>query len=349
MITLATAYADAIRPSKSVWSRRIRVQATAGVPRIRFLVTTSVHGVLLYDKRELTQILPGDCYGLTRHGDWWYVFQRLGNYGRITRFQLDGAKPRGVQRVLAGLNYGIHQIDFLDNRLVLIDTLKNRLLVYEGAAKLRRGSWQRWTLQVYPLGVRKFRDYRWDRAQSDQHPGSYPHFNSIFRRHQQVYIVAHNHTMTSGRRSQLFMLDDDLKLQEIRDLGAADVHNYWTSGHQELFCASAKGSLRNGSTDAILLGGYTRGLSVSHDYLLVGTSRLDPNRKLWKQHNKARRSWMPTQCKPGTGGVHFINREFKRLGHIIIPDTDVHDIRRIDAEELALSTSQESSTAQLAS
>jgi hypothetical protein len=315
-----------VYPSPSGLSSRLSsglpVQIDGTMPPFGFLVSTSRHGLLLFDGGRLTELLHGECYGLTNRGSWWYAYRRVRAHGQIVRFHLEGCRARSVQIVLHGLNYGIHQVDFIEGRLVLVDTVKNRLLIYDGADALRGRSWQCWSWQVYPTGVREVADFRRDRLRCTRDSPHYRHFNSVFARGSEVYLVAHNRTRSSGRRSELYVLDRDLAPREIRDLRTAEVHNYWTDGQQEIICASAKGTLRVDGVDVAQFGTYTRGLSVGPDHILVGGS----------QH--AAQRWGRDE---GDGRVHVLDRSFRVLGRLTIPGTQVHEVRRVDGYELALS------------
>jgi hypothetical protein len=313
---------DQLRSPVRARPKRVAEHRSGPFPAVSFLVATSTHGVVLYEREQFIRIVPGNCYGITRCGDWWMAFQRQGDFGRVVRFQVVGRRARHLQTVLYGLNYGIHQLDFVGDRLIVVDTLKNRLLVYDGAARLRRASWRRWTCQVYPIGVREVADFRWDRLACRRDATTYRHFNSVFQHDGRLHVVAHNRTVESGRRSQLYVLDDGFTVLEVRDLNAADVHNYWTDGTRELYCASAKGTVRLDGADAVALGGYTRGLSVASDLLLVGSSRFEPERRAREQ---------------GDGCVHAIAPDLTALGHVTLPRTQIHEIRRLDATELGLS------------
>jgi hypothetical protein len=292
------------------------------LPPFAFMVSTSRHGLLLFDRGRLTRLLDGDCYGLTRRGPCWYAYQGRRGHGRIVRFRLQDCAARSRQVVLRGLNYGIHQVDFVGERLVLVDTLKNRLLVYDDVDRLRGASWQRWSRQVYPTGIREVADYRRDRLGCDRDSPHYRHFNSVFARGDEVYLVAHNRSRSSGRRSELYVLDAELAPLQVRDLRTAEVHNYWTDGNRELVCGSAKGTLRADGVDVAQLGGYTRGLSVGPEHVLVGGS----------QHAAQREG-----RDGGEGQVHALDRSFRVLGRLVIPGTQVHEVRRVDGWELALS------------
>jgi hypothetical protein len=292
------------------------------MPAACFLVATSAYGVLLHEPGQLTRIVPGNCYGITRCGEWWLAFQRHGDFGRIVRFQLHRRRARHLHTVLHGLNYGVHQLDVIGDRMIVVDTLKNRLLVYDDVAKLRRRSWRCWTSQVYPVGVREAADFRWDRLACQRDSAVYRHYNSVFRHDGRLYVVAHNRTVASGRRSQLFVLDDEFAVREVRDLDAADVHNFWTDGIRQLYCASAKGTVRLDGIDAVSLGGYTRGLSIASDMLLVGVSRYELDRNARDRAD---------------GCVYAVAPDMTVLGHVTVPRTQIHEVRRVDAAELGLS------------
>lgn len=321
MTTAAALAVDRLRGTVRGKPRRIEASGES-MPAVCFLVATSAHGVVLYERGRLISIVPGNCYGMTRCGEWWYVFQRHGEFGRVVRFQLDGHDIRHRQTVLSGLNYGVHQLDFVGDRMIVVDTLKNRLLVYEDVARLRGRSWRCWVGQIYPIGVRETADYRWDRLACRRDSPTYRHYNSLFHHDGMLHVVAHNRTVESGRRSELFVLDEQFTVREVRDLGAADVHNFWTDGTRKLYCASAKGTLRLDGVDAVSLGGYTRGLSVATDMLLVGVSRYELER-----HARDR----------GDGCVYAVAPDMTVLGHLVIPRTQIHELRRVDVAELGLS------------
>jgi hypothetical protein len=80
--------------------------------------------------------------------------------------------------------------------------------------------------------------------------------------------------------------------------------------------------VRLDGADVMSTGGYTRGLSVSADHVLVGSSRLHLDRRVREQ---------------GDGHVHIMATDFSVVGRVTVPATQIHEIRRVDAAELGMS------------
>jgi hypothetical protein len=150
-----------------------------------------------------------------------------------------------------------HQIEWVEDRLLVVDTGRERLSVYaEDGSHIRDVS----------LG-----DVGWDRG-PDGRAGH--HFNSVHRSGDRVWVVAHNH----DRPSELWELSwPSLELVGINVTGASWAHNLWDGTLGLVVCDSRRGALcevRSGETlwEADEHGLITRGMAVDADHLLLGRS-----------------------------------------------------------------------------
>ena len=114
---------------------------------------------------------------------------------------------------------------------------------------------------------------RWDRLALDDFPGD--HLNSVFARHDHLYVVAHR--FNKGSQLAVFSLPD-LRLIEVKSWGrVSGLHNIFvTDDGRKIACHSAGSSLIDLTDNRILwesgTASYTRGLAVTSDHILIGNS-----------------------------------------------------------------------------
>jgi len=218
---------------------------------------------------HLTQLRSGDgeYYGLSwRHDAISVGHSHVNNEELLTHGDLASAGRGDVVsyaadgRVLARTQRRLllaHQIEWTDDRLLVIDTGRERLSVYGVDGDL---------IGEVSLGARN-----WDRD-PDGRIGH--HFNSLHSSGDRVWVVAHNH----DRPSEVWELSwPDLELVEVHVTDAAWAHNIWDCDLGLITCDSRFGSLRevhSGETiwtadeDDVI----TRGLAVTSDHLFIGSS-----------------------------------------------------------------------------
>jgi hypothetical protein len=150
-----------------------------------------------------------------------------------------------------------HQIEWADDRLLVVDTGRERLSVYAADGSLIRD---------VALG-----DRPWDRG-----PGAQlgHHFNSVHRNGDRVWIVAHNH----NRPSEVWELTwPELEIVEVHVTRTAWAHNVWDGALGLVICDSRSGRLHEvrsretvwaAQDDGII----TRGLAVDAHHLFIGHS-----------------------------------------------------------------------------
>lgn len=173
--------------------------------------------------------------------------------GEVASYAADGSVlARTPRRLLLA-----HQIEWADDRLLVVETGRERLSVYAADGALIRD---------VALG-----DQHWDRGPCGKLGH---HFNSVHRSGDRVWIVAHNH----DRPSEVWELSwPELEIVEVHVTAAAWAHNVWDGAIGLVICDSRSGQLyevRSGETiwtpeegDVI-----TRGLAVSPEHLFIGHS-----------------------------------------------------------------------------
>jgi hypothetical protein len=236
---------------------------------MRLLVATPLYLLLLdLESGRMSELRSGDgeYYGLTwRPGALLVSHSNVSNEELLTHEQFVGADRgevasyardgtvlgRTLRRLLLG-----HQIEWVEDRLLVVDTGRERLSTYAADGALIRD---------VALG-----EQGWDR---DPHGGLGHHFNSVHRCGDRVWVVAHNHE----RRSEVWELTwPALEVVEVHETNASWAHNAWEGSLGLVICDSRSGSLhevRSGETVwAAEDGAITRGLAVNAEHLLIGRS-----------------------------------------------------------------------------
>lgn len=285
------------------------LEVTGEGPAARLLVATDGQGLLVVEQGRVRRLLEGKFYGITRYRGCWYAFERQRWHGRIIRFSLDGEWEVAIW----GLSRGIHQIDILDDRLVVVDTYENRVLLFDSPAELRNVWWKSCNPVVsYPDGV----------LQRGRGSHNYHHFNSIFADDEAVYLLAHNETLKTNRSSEVWRLDRELTTPiSVTQLNASNAHNVYVHQQSLLCCASMEGTLRLDDVDVFTTQCFTRGLSVSTDMIIVGGSDVSRDRVRRAQTD---------------GYIWTLTPGFQMLECMTIKGGPVQEIRRIDADDMAM-------------
>lgn len=294
----------------SSWTHRsaaplttIPVEISGELPRIELLVTTSAFGSLIFSDGRFRHI--GNArwsYGAVRHHDRWFVFEQTGQRGRLVEFD---CFARNTPRIaLWGLPARIHQIGTTSERLLLTDSYNNRILSWRTDGSSTSAFWRRRVDQYFPAGP----------ALRGRPSGNYAHFNSVTNCESTTFVIAHNDYERSGKLSELWVLDREMKVLDRRSLGFANCHNFFTDGANELFLASHDGHVVLNGSPVCTPGYYLRGLSVSDDFIVIGGSdRLD---RIHRGH--------------GVGRLVILTRHFEWVAEITLRSTQIHEIRRID-------------------
>lgn len=177
----------------------------------------------------------------------------IADRGEVASYAADGCVlARTSPRLLLA-----HQIEWTDDRLLVMDTGRERLSVYAADGELIRDV--------------TFGDRAWDKG-----PGGElgHHFNSVHRSGDCVWMVAHNHE----RPSEVWELSwPELELVDIHVTAAGWAHNLWDGALGLVICDSRSGRLHEVRSDESIWapdekGVITRGLAVGDEHLFVGHS-----------------------------------------------------------------------------
>ncbi len=224
-------------------------------------------GILLVNKDGVYRLFGGSTYGITRRGDTFFAEQTMVAFSRVISFELslDGAVPQYKNlRIVSFLKTRkIHQIDRFEKFLYLCDTYENRLLVMNLKT--------RWARKIYPAGKLK----------NGRSSSNYCHFNSVFVVGDVVYLLAHNETVKTGKKSTIYCLDKkSLEVLDIIETSGTNAHNIVFYQGEIMYCDSMKGAIIHGEKVLFQDERYmARGLSVTDDYIVVGGSEFAKREK----------------------------------------------------------------------
>ena len=236
---------------------------------MRLLIATPLH-LFLFDlsSGRLTELRSGDgeYYGLTWNQDAIFVSHSYVNNedfmthedlvaaerGDVAIYTANGTPNRTPRRLLL-----THQIEWVDDRLLVVDTGRERLSVYGADGR---------PIRDVPLGK-----LDWDRG-----PGKRlgHHFNSVHRSGDRVWIVAHGH----DQPSEVWELSwPTLEVVNVHITKASWAHNVWDGEFGLVICDSYSGRLQDVCTGQTIWatgerGAITRGLAVNSTHLFVGHS-----------------------------------------------------------------------------
>ena len=233
--------------------------------------------MFLFDARsgDLTELRSGDgeYYGLTwRRGAILVGHSRVNNEDLLTNADLQAADRGDVTSHSGGSVvdgtprrlFLAHQIEWVDDRLLVVDTGRERLSAYAYDGTL---------IQDVSLG-----SHDWALG-PDGLRGH--HFNSVHRSGDRVWVVAHNY----DDPSEIWELTwPGLELIKVHPTGAAWAHNTWDGELGLVTCDSRFGRLHEvGSGETIWTADedevLTRGLAVSPDHLFIGPIRVRGTRR----------------------------------------------------------------------
>jgi hypothetical protein len=146
---------------------------------------------------------------------------------------------------------------------------------------------------------------------------NYRHFNSIYRHDRTIYVVAHNHTLRTGRPSEVWHLDLDYGLREVVPAGGSCCHNVVMHEKGPLLCRSIEGSLALDGADVLHGEGFMRGLAYDGRHVLVGSSTFARDHAD-RDHDD--------------GVIDVLTADLAPSGRIIFPRSSVRDIRMLSVD-----------------
>ena len=155
-------------------------------------VLSSREGLYAISLDGVAKIADGQFFGVTVYDEAIYCFEALGpipsfspHRGRIVRLSINNKRILSAEVVVKGLPNGCHQIDFIGRNLVVCDTYNSRLFSLES-------DFHTYT-SFLPWGDVGFEDFA----------AGYPHVNSVVGFDGATYLMLHNCSRKTGRRSQI--------------------------------------------------------------------------------------------------------------------------------------------------
>jgi hypothetical protein len=278
------------------------------------------HGLFAVDRQTPRLIAHGLFYGLTLRegagaGDGSVYAFEAGDRprsssacGRIVRFHREGDRFAAAEVIATGLDNGCHQIDFVGDRLCVVDTYRQRILCLDPAGDAAT------VLRPIPG------------APAGDWENGYAHVNSIVAHRDDILLMLHNGADRTGRPSEIARLDRDWRLVERIPIDGLGCHNVAVLEDGTLLaCGSIEGGLVGPNGSRVPVGGLmTRGLSVGATEVAVGGSAF------------ASREARDKLGEEGEGAVFFLDRDYRPLGRIDMP-APVMEVRRLDGLDRGLS------------
>lgn len=299
--------------------RRQQVSDTSDKPycegdlpdHLGFVVATS-RGLAFCRGATVRRNGAGRYFGVTIRGTRLYAYEQVGMHGQIVSYELaDFAAASTVH--IWGFNRWVHQIDFIDDELAVVDTLHNRILTYREIGNTSPVHWSQYDRKITPAG----------RDRKGRHSPDHRQFNSIYRSGDKIHVVAHNDSVKTGRPSEIWTFDTKWRLIDIVPTDGHSCHNLVPHEKGMLMNWSLQQSLRLGDSEVYSAQGFNRGLAYDGQYVLVGITPFAENFA-----DRERRA----------GFVDVLNNDFHRIGRVVFPNSSVRDLR-ITEKDFGLSNS----------
>ena len=139
-----------------------------------------------------------------------------------------------------------------------------------------------------------------------------------------ISLMFHNETSKTGKQSEIVRLGPNFEIAEEISTSAGNAHNVAMLEGKLLFCDSLASNLVFGNEVVYKSQFFTRGLSVTNDFVLVGQSQY------------GRR-----ELRDGlAGSVAVLDRQFRPLQIIPMPGM-IQDVRAVNSFDFAMSHSME--------
>jgi hypothetical protein len=270
----------------------------------------SRQGLFAVNEHRWRCLAPGQFFGLSMRDQALYAFEagdmprQATAQGRILRFPLQAGGLGAGEAVVAGLDNGCHQMDFMDGRLQVLDTYQQQIIDFAPDFSSH--------VLHHPL----------PRAARNDWAGGYAHCNSLLGFGDFRLLLLHNGGVKTRRPSLLLVCDRAWKPIRKALLPGLGCHNIVLLEDGSLLsCASLAGSLINMQGPWLKVDEcMTRGMAVGDTELVIGTSHFAVRKE---------RQFVP-------GRVHFFDRNGQRRNLLELPAAPT-DIRRIDGQDLGLS------------
>ena len=283
--------------------------ANADLAGFSHLVSTR-NGLFAVNEEGYALVAHGLFFGITPRGDDIFLFEacdlpRAGaNFGRLVQLTRKGAQLVATEIRAEALDNGCHQIDFIGDRLCVLDTYRQEALLFDEDF----GSFER----LSPLGE----------ASSGEWANGYAHMNAVLEVGDSVLLLLHNGGAQSGKNSEIAVFDSDWVEKDRWPLAGQGCHDLAVlDDGTVLSCGSMAGELIGTEGFRMKIGdAMTRGLSVGADSIVVGSSVFSTREG---RHLTS-------------GTVTFLDRDYATRAVVALPGAPTA-IRRLDGADLTLS------------
>jgi hypothetical protein len=286
-----------------------KLECYEGLKNDGIFVVATQNGLYLLKNKNLYFLMNGEYYGITMYQNSLIIYEKLTNSGRLLKIKIgeDYTLEDRVEILLERVPHGCHQIDVLDHFLFITDTYNNGILKYN----LEDGSLD----EYYPLG----------KLEEGRSSSNYGHINSIYFYKGYAYLLAHNETLKTQRKSEIIVTDMDFEKVRIISTKSSNAHNVFVTNDDILHCDSIGCSLNKNNISVFKTDVLTRGLSISDNLIVLGGSGF------------TKRNLRPF----AKGKLFFLNRNYELLNSVLFP-ASVTEIRRIDKTDYSLSDQADS-------
>ena len=165
------------------------------------LLFTCQNGLFLLKKNLVIKLLPGFCFGITRINDSdFYIYRDYRIKGNIYKIKIDFEKNlvTNFKRININLPSNVHQILNIEGILYLTSTKENAILKIYNEKTMDKNFIEGELLHY---------------TKSD----NYKHFNSLTLFNNNLYLLAHNYSQYSKKKSQVYVLNKNLEIIEKLD------------------------------------------------------------------------------------------------------------------------------------
>ena len=278
-------------------------------------------GLFAVNETTWRVVARGFFFGITLRGPDIYAFEACDQphsslrHGRIVRLTRQGDEITAAHVVATGLDNGCHQIDFLEDRLHVIDTYNQVVLRFTEDMSSY--------VTLTPLPVSG--SGRWDKEHLD-----YFHVNTVLGVGERILLLLHNTSEHTGRSSEVAVYSRDWEPQGRWPVQGRSCHGLATlEDGTLLICDTMAGDLISLRGDLrVHVSPYlTRGLAVGADSVVVGASQVA------KREDRLSSS----------GTVTFMDRDYRIRAVLELPGAPT-EIRRLDGKDRGLSSYQQQAT-----
>lgn len=218
------------------------------------LLIGTISGLLLWSDGVVSELLPGRVYGISKLKNRWYCFRSFEEKNEILELNIVSDKLVSYRTIIMS-SFGVHQIDFYNERLIVSDTRNNRILIYPNLLEI--------PITVVP-----------NKIQNAQLTETHLHLNSVYCVNGALYAIAHNLSTKYNRPSELYEISlNNYEIIKHSIIDGRDCHNVYVDNNKLMFLDSFNGRVvYDGKQVFKKEDCFLRGLSVTEDYYVVGST-----------------------------------------------------------------------------